>query len=77
MERERISKTQEKVDGVLAILSGGVIGILAALAESNILSQSAIDTKAAILAGGSTIVGGSLFLNGVVRLTTLRRRSKE
>ena len=77
MEREPLPKTQQKVDLVLTFVSGGVIGIIGAVAESNILSQKNIDTDLSIIAGGSTLAGAALALNGAVRLITSRRASKK
>jgi hypothetical protein len=77
MEKEPISKKDQTRDTILISLSGGIIGILGAIAESKILSQNNIDLDQAIIAGGSALVGAGLFLNGAVRFITSRQTSKK
>ncbi|HYM65234.1 MAG TPA: hypothetical protein VES68_02010 [Candidatus Sulfotelmatobacter sp.] len=73
-DREPISETQQKVDIIRSTFSGGVIGIIGAIVESNIVSKPNIDTDAAIIFGGATIVGASLVVNGAVRFIASRKR---
>ncbi len=76
MERESISKKEQAGDGLLIALSGGVIGIIGAIAESRILSNPNPDTDAVILSGGATLIGASLVVNGTVRYINTRRLSR-
>ena len=76
-ERNSISETQQKVDIILASLSGGVIAIIGTIAESNILSKNNVDLDAAIIAGGATIFGASLLINGIVRSITSAANSNK
>lgn len=73
MEKEPISKERQTIDAVLISLSGGVIGIIGAIAASSILSAPNYDTNTAVWAGGATLVGASLALNGILRYLSLRK----
>ena len=77
MERELISKKEQAIDGLLISLSGGVIGIIGAIAEANLLSSPNPDMGLVIKVGGVTVVGASLALNGVVRYATAKNAPEE
>ena len=77
MEKElSISKKDQARDAMLLSLSGGVIGIIGAIAEGRILSAPNPDTDTIIWAGGATLVGAGLAVSGAVRYIVLKRSSK-
>ena len=73
MEKEPISRKEQARDALLISLSGGLIGIIGAIAEGRILSSNNIDTDAAIRMGVATLVGLSLSIKGAVRYIVIRR----
>lgn len=68
-----ISKKEQVRDALLISLSGGVIGIIGAIAEGRILSQNNIDLDAAIRMGVATLAGLGLAVKGAERFTSVRR----
>lgn len=79
MERLRSSKEniQAKVDIALGAIVGGIVGIVGAIAEINLISSGNSDLDPKIIAAGTTIVGASLVVNSAVRFKEMRRLQKQ
>ncbi|MDP3244398.1 MAG: hypothetical protein Q8M83_01925 [bacterium] len=73
MEKEPISKKEQTRDALLISLSGGVIGIIGAIAEVNILFSPNLDIRSAILMGGATLTGAVLAFKGTISYIDVRR----
>lgn len=79
-ERENLSKPEIIVEYVTAGLSGivgGAMGILGALAENRVLSQTNPNLHDVVFTGLVTFVGASLVLNGGARYYRARKASIE
>ena len=79
MERPRPSREsmQAKVDIALGAVVGGIIGIVGAIAEINLVSSGNTDLDPKIIAAGATIVGVGLVANSVARFIEMRRLKKQ
>lgn len=73
MERELISKKEQAKDMLLISLSGGVIGIISAVVEREILTQTNIVLDQAIIFAGTTLIGAGLFVNGAIKSVNLKK----
>lgn len=76
MEGEPISRKEQTRDALLISLSGGVIAIIGAIAEGNILFSPNWAIDSVIWASGATLVGASLAVKGAARYIALKRSSK-
>lgn len=77
MEKEPISKKDQATDALLISVSGGVIGIIGAIAEINIFSASILDVNAVIGFGGATLVGLGLMVKGAMRFVELTKSLRD
>jgi hypothetical protein len=77
MERERIPRIEQAIEGILITLSGGVIGVIGALAEGKILLENDLNVNAAFSAGGVTLIGAISVISGAVILENAIRNLKK
>jgi predicted phage tail protein len=77
MEKEPISKKEQAIDGILFSLSGGAIGILAAISEVDLLSSKNATLQSEISAGLLTVFGLSLVLIGIAQFSENRKAFKK
>lgn len=69
-----IKPERQAIDGLLIALSGGVIGIIGAIVEMDILSSPNLNLRSAILmGGGATLIGVGLAFKGAVNYIDVRR----